>query len=86
MPTARLLFTKTGSLMIEVATETLQDDLRNFKQHLDFSNLDPDHHLYSTENKDVPGKFKSGVKEADVAEFIGQDLKCKDKYKKLQLV
>ena len=43
---------------------------------MDFSKLNPDHQLYSTENKDVPGKFKSGVKEADVAEFIGQDLKC----------
>ena len=41
---------------------------------MDFSKLNPDHQLYSTENKDVPGKFKSGVKEADVAEFIGQDL------------
>ena len=89
-PTARLLFTDTDSLMIEVTTETLQDDLRNIKQHMDFSNLDPGHQLYSTENKDVPGKFKSEVKDADVAEFIGLRSKMysiklangKDKYKK----
>ena len=61
---------------------------------MEFSNFNPDQQLYSTENKDVPGKFKSEVKEADVAEFIGLRSKMysiklangKDKYKKLQLV
>ena len=70
-PSARLLFTDTDSFLMQVFTDTLVDDLRDISDHLDLSNIPPDHPLYSDVNKFVPGKFKSEVENNDIREFIG---------------
>ena len=38
--------------------KSLIDDLKNFKEYFDFSDLDPFHQLYSKDNKKVVGKMK----------------------------
>ena len=58
-------------MLLEIETENLVADFQKIKEHMDFSNLHCSHPLYSTENKDVPGKFKSEVRIEDIAEFIG---------------
>ena len=38
--------------------KSLIEDLKNFKEDFDFSDLDPSHELYSKDNKKVIGKMK----------------------------
>jgi len=70
-PTMKLLLTDTDSFLIEVKSEDLNRDLKSIATHMDFSKYSADHPLYSTENKGVPGKFKSEVDDRVIEEFIG---------------
>ena len=53
-----LLYTDTDSVIIEIQTESLHEDMLKLLQHYDTSNFTPDHPLYTDKNKKVLGKFK----------------------------
>ena len=53
-----LLFTDTDSLMYEIFTDDIYDDMKGFQDYFDTSGYDPKHPLYSTINKKVVGKMK----------------------------
>ena len=51
--------------------KSLIEDLKLFKDDLDFSDLDPSHELYSNENKKVIGKMKlETLPELDLDEAV----------------
>ena len=51
--------------------ENLIENLKFFKEDFDFSDLDPSHELYSTDNKTVLGKMKlETLPELDLAEAL----------------
>ena len=53
-----LLFTDTDSVMYEIFTEDIYEDMIAFQDYFDTSGYDPKHPLYSTVNKKVVGKMK----------------------------
>ena len=53
-----------------IKTDDLYQDLVQLKEHFDFSFYPPDHHLYNTTNKGVPGKWKDEVKGKLIRECI----------------
>ena len=55
---ARLCFTDTDSLLLDIQTYDLYKDLQSISQHLDTSKYPQDHPLYDSTNASVPGKFK----------------------------
>ena len=55
---AKLSFSDTDSLCLEVKTEDIYADLVSDQHLFDFSDFPRDHFLYSTHNKKVIGKFK----------------------------
>ena len=57
-PNALLLFTDTDSLCYPIYTEDVYQDMTKDKHLFDTSEYDPDHPLYSTENKKVLRKRK----------------------------
>ena len=48
------------SVCVQINTEDLYEDMKEFHHELDCSNYPPNHPLYSTVNKKVLGKFKDG--------------------------
>ena len=48
----------TDSLLVDIPTEDLYEDIREIKDHLDLSNYPKEHHLYDPRNKAVLAKFK----------------------------
>jgi hypothetical protein len=71
-----LVYTDTDSLLYEVETEDLYEDLKKpeFNQHFDFSNYCEEknpHNLFSTERKMVNGCFKDELKGLIGLEYIG---------------
>lgn len=46
-----MIYTDTDSLIIEVKTTDIVEDIKTMKQHFDFSDYPVDHPLYSTEHK-----------------------------------
>ena len=67
----KLLYTDTDSLMYEIHCSDLNCKLKSISQHFDFSNLPPNHILYSPVNKRVPGKFKDECGGKNIAKFVG---------------
>ena len=68
---AKLLFTDTDSLMYEIKTEDLYQEMESDLQLLDTSNYSKEHPLYSTTNKKVIGKFKDETGGLPITEFVG---------------
>ena len=67
---AKPLFTDTDSLCYEITTEDFHQDMYNYKEHFDFSDM----HLKqfkNSENKKVKGKFKDETQGISICEFIG---------------
>ena len=53
-----LLFTDTDSLMYEIFTDDIYQDMTQFQDYFDTSDYDSNHPLYSVKNKKIPGKMK----------------------------
>ena len=70
-PNAQLLFTDTDSLCYSIYTEDVYQDMMKHKHLFDTSEYDPDHPLYSTENKKVLGKMKDETHGIPIQEFVG---------------
>ena len=66
-----LLYTDTDSLIYEIESSDVYDELAQIKKYFDFSNYPPDHFLYSNENKKVPGSIKDECASQPIAEFVG---------------
>ena len=54
----RLYFTDTDSLLYEIETLDIFQDMAEYIDDYDFSDYPKDHHLYNTRQKKVIGKFK----------------------------
>lgn len=53
-----LLFTDTDSLMYEIFTDDIYEDMIQFQDYFDTSNYDKGSPVYSTKFKKIPGKMK----------------------------
>jgi len=67
----RVLYTDTDSFFYEITGPDAEEKMDKNPQHFDFSNYPPDHHLFSTSNKRVPGLFKDEVAGSKIREFVG---------------
>ena len=65
-----ILYTDTDSYVLKLKTDDLTNDLKNLKDHFDFSNYPKDHELYDPANTKVPGKFKDELGGEEMTEFI----------------
>ena len=68
---ADLLYTDTDSLLLEIKTPNVYDDMQKNIEDYDTSDYPKDHPLYSVKNKKVLGKMKDEVTGRVIAEFIG---------------
>ena len=68
---ARLLFTDTDSLTIEIEAEDIYKDFWNDKDMFDNSDYPENSPSYSNANKKVIGKFKDKACGVPIVEFIG---------------
>ena len=68
---AQLLFTDTDSLMYEIDTADVYEDMVEQKDLSDLSEYKPESPYYFTENKKVIGKFKDEAVGDPVVEFVG---------------
>ena len=71
---ARLLYTDTDSLLCEIETENVYEDMlkmNNEKPTFDFSEYPKNHPNYDISKKGVPGLFKDECKSAAIKEFVG---------------
>jgi len=67
----RLRFTDTDSLCCKIQTHNLYLDMEQNAELFNTSNFAADHHLYSTANQRVLGKFKSETGSMAPREFVG---------------
>ena len=74
----KLVYCDTDSLITEIETDDLLREYSHgpLKGHIDTSNFQVCHPLYSTENKGKLGLLKSEVGERVIAEFVGVRPKC----------
>jgi hypothetical protein len=70
-PNAQLLFTDTDSLCYNISTENIYEGMMRDKHLFDTSEYDPEHPLYSTENKKVIGKMKHETPGIPIQEVVG---------------
>ena len=68
---ADFLYTDTDSLLLEIKTPNVYDDMQKNIEDYDTSDYPQDHPLYSIKNKKVLGKMKDKVAGQVIAEFIG---------------
>ena len=68
---AKLLFTDTDSLCYNISTENIYEDMIRDIHLFDTSEYDPEHPLYSTENKKVLGKMKDETHGIAIQKFVG---------------
>ena len=68
---AQLLFTDTDSFCYAISTEDVYQDMIKDKYLFDTSEYDPEHPLYSTENKKILGKMKDETHGIPIQEFAG---------------
>ena len=68
---AELLFTDTDSLMYEIETEDVYDDMLKRADLYDLAEYPKDHKCYDPTNNKVIGKFKDETKGEPIVEFIG---------------
>lgn len=68
----QLLYTDTDSFVYEIQSTDLYAELAQLPaDEFDFSNYPPDHPLFSTRNKRVPGKFKDECAGKQIKSFVG---------------
>ena len=68
----KVLYTDTDSLMYEITTKAdITQELKKLSDFFDFSNYSPQHPLYSSQNKKVPGLFKDEAGGEIITEFVG---------------
>lgn len=72
----KLCFSDTDSLLYEVETDNIYDDILTDSNSYDFSDYPINHKNYSVKNKKVVGKFKDELKSILLEEFIGLWPKC----------
>ena len=70
-PDCELLYTDTDSLLLEIETEDVYEDMKSMKNHFDTSDYPKDHSLHSIENKKVLGKMKDECNGTPIDEYIG---------------
>ena len=66
-----LCFTDTDSLLYDVKTENIYDDMKSNYDLYDFSEYPLEHSLFSKENKKVIGKMKDELNSIVLLDFIG---------------
>ena len=54
----QLQYIDTDGMILSMKTENIINDLKNFEDIFDFSNLDKNHELFSEKNEKIIGKFK----------------------------
>ena len=68
---AKLLFTDTDNLCYNISTENIYEDMMRDIHLFYTSEYNPEHPLYSTENKKVLGKMKDETHGIAIQEFVG---------------
>ena len=66
-----LLYTDTDSLLLEIQTDDVYDDMLSHADLYDTSDYPVNHPLHSTTNKKVPGKMKDETPGIPIAEYVG---------------
>ena len=80
----QLHYIDTDGMILSMKTENIINDLKNFEDIFNFSNLDENHEFFSNENKKVIGKFKIETpKNVFIDEFVclrskAYSFKCKN--------
>ena len=67
----KLLMTDTDSLVYEVKTDDIYEDINSMSDYFDMSEYPKESKYYNTKNKKVIGKFKDEVSSDYISEFIG---------------
>ena len=67
----KLLATDTDSLIYEILTEDMYEDIKNMKEYFDCSEYPENHMCYDETNKKVIGMFKDEASKTIMIEFIG---------------
>ena len=67
----KLLYTDTDSLIYEIVTDDVYEDLRKIAHFFDTSNYPKDHFLYNTNNKKRLGYFKDETGGNPIHSFVG---------------
>ena len=67
----QLLYTDTDSLLLEIQTEDVYEDMSMHPELYDTSDYPQEHPLHSTANKKVLGKMKDECAGRPIAEYIG---------------
>ena len=67
---SKLLITDTDSLMYEIKTEDVYEDLSNNKEMFDFSNYSTKSEYHNNSNKLVVGKMKDETANVGIKEFV----------------
>ena len=67
----QLLYTDTDSLLFNVKTENVYEDMKLNKKVYDFSNYPENHELYSIKHKAAVGRFKDETAGNPIYEFVG---------------
>ena len=68
----KLMYTDTDSFLYEISNvPDINSELAKLNEYFDFSNYPPDHSLFSTDVKKLPGYFKNEVGGRDIVEFVG---------------
>jgi hypothetical protein len=68
---AQLLFTDTDSLMYEIETPNVYDDMKEMGEHIDFSGYPRTSQYFDITNMKVVGKFKDETNGTLILEFVG---------------
>ena len=66
-----LIYTDTDSLLLEIQTENVYEDMAKRADLYDTSDYPKDHPLHSTVNKKLLGKMKDECAGRSIAEYIG---------------
>ena len=67
----KLLYTDTDSLLLEIQTKDIYEDMAKSADLYDTSDFPPEHPLHSTSNKKVLGKIKDECAGRPIAEYVG---------------
>uniref|UniRef100_A0A1I7X6A5 DNA-directed DNA polymerase n=1 Tax=Heterorhabditis bacteriophora TaxID=37862 RepID=A0A1I7X6A5_HETBA len=66
----QLCYQDTDSLIYDIKTEDVYEDMEEFRSHFDFSDYPKGHVLFSEENKKVVGKFKDEINGKIMTELV----------------
>ena len=65
------MYTDTDSLLLEIKTENVYNDMQNDIDAYDTSDYPPDHSLHGMKNKKALGKMKDECASRPIAEYVG---------------